>query len=239
MSIYQDKQRIAEYIVRQQRGVLYAGTNLGVYGQARLGWLYRKLDTSVDTGAPTLPTGKRTLEGWTAALNLDQTDRAYYPTRGWAAALTYFKEPDLDYSWASADLRAIKSWDPYIINARFRYYKKVQGTLPLADAGTLGGFLQLSGYVHDQILAGDIRFFSVRGEKILGKMPLGLAGDVRVGLSLEFGRARQRFTETHLEGWQQALSIYLGGDTPVGPLYLGYGYGKGGHHSAYLFIGLP
>jgi NTE family protein len=239
VSIYQDNQRIAEYILRQQRGVLNVGSNLGVYGQARLGWLYRKLDTSIETGFPTLPTGKRTLEGWTAALDLDQTDRAYFPTKGWSASLSYFKEPELDYSWASADLRAITSWDPYVINARFFYYKTVQGRLQLADAGTLGGFLRLSGYAHDQILAGDIRFFSVRGERIIGKMPLGLSGDVRAGLSLEFGRARQRFTETHLDGWQQALSIYLGGDTPIGPLYLGYGFGKGGHHSAYLFIGLP
>ncbi|MGZ5182356.1 MAG: patatin-like phospholipase family protein [Ramlibacter sp.] len=239
LRIYQDNERIAEYILRQQRGMLYAGTNLGVYGQARLGWLYRKVDASVETGAPTLPTGKRTLEGWTVLTDLDQTDRVYYPTTGWRASLAYFKEPELDYSWASADLRAIRSWDPYIINARMRYYKTVQGKLPLADAGGLGGFLELSGYARNQILAGDIRFFSVRGEKILGKMPLGLSGDVRAGISLEFGRARQRFTETHLDGWQQAFSIYLGGETPLGPLFLGYGYGKGGHQSAYLFIGLP
>jgi NTE family protein len=237
--VYQDNERIAEYNVRQRRAVLYAGSNLGVYGQARLGWLYRKIDTSVETGAPTLPTGKRTLEGWITTLALDQTDRVYYPTKGWATALAYFKEPELDYSTAAADLRAITSWDPYIINARFHYFKKVQGNLPLADAGSLGGFLNLSGFARDQILAGDIRFFSVRGEKIIGKMPLGLAGDVRAGVSLEFGRARQRFTETHLDGWQQAVSVYLGGDTPLGPLYLGFGYGKGGHSSAYLFIGLP
>lgn len=239
LRIYQDDERIAEYILRQDRAYFSAGANIGVFGQARIGWLVRKLSTSIETGLPTLPTGKTTLKGWTAEVSLDQTDRAYYPTRGWAATVNYFKEPDRDYSRLAAEARVIKSWDPYIINARYRYYKTVQGQLPLADAGALGGFLQLSGYARDQILARDIRFFSVRGEKIIGKMPLGLAGDTRVGLSLEFGRARQRFTETHVEGWQQAVSVYLGGETPLGPLYLGYGYAKGGHSSAYLFIGLP
>jgi NTE family protein len=239
VSLYQDNNRIAEYNVRERRAVLYGGANLGVFGQARAGWLYRKLDTTIETGRPTLPTGKGTLEGWIAEINLDQTDRVYYPTRGWAASFAYFKEPERDYSYVTADLRAITSWDPYIINARYRSFKTVQGQLPLADAGTLGGFLQLSGFAPDQIIAGDIRYASVRGERILGKMPLGLSGDLRAGVSLEFGRARQRFTETRLAGWQQAVSLYLGGETPLGPLYLGFGYGKGGHHSAYLFIGLP
>jgi NTE family protein len=210
-----------------------------VYGQARLGWSYRRLDTSLDTGSPFLPTGKRTLEGWTAAVNLDQRDRVYFPTKGWAASLAYFKEPEQDYSWASAELRVIKAWDPYIINSHFRYYHKVQGEMPFAEANGLGGFLNLSGFAQNQILAGDVRYFDVRAEKIIGRMPLGLSGDFRVGASLEFGRARQRFTETHLDGWQQAVAIYVGGDTPVGPMYIAYGFGKGGHQSAYLFIGLP
>jgi NTE family protein len=109
----------------------------------------------------------------------------------------------------------------------------------LVDAGSLGGFLNLSGYARNQILAGDIRFGSIRGEKIIGKMPLGVAGDIRIGLSLEAGKARDRFTETNVEGWQHAAAIYLGGDTPLGPLFLGYGQTRGGPSSLYLFIGLP
>ncbi len=111
--------------------------------------------------------------------------------------------------------------------------------MPLADAATLGGFLNLSGYVRNQILADDVSYASLRGEKIVGKMPLGLQGDLRFGVALEAGRARNRFTETRSQGWQQAAAIYFGGETPVGPLFLGYGYARGGHSSLYLFIGLP
>jgi NTE family protein len=239
LRVYENDQRIAEYLVWQRRAAAYAGVNLGVFGQARLGWLFRKLDTSIETGAPTLPTGKVTLKGWNLLLDLDQTDRVFFPTRGWRASANYFREPSRGYSRVSADLRAIHSWDPYVINARFLYYRRIEGRLPLADTGALGGFGNLSGYVRNQVLAGDIRFFSVRGEKIIGRMPLGLSGDLRAGMSLEAGRMRERFTETHLEGWQQAASVYLGGDTPLGPLYLGYGLAKGGHHSLYLFLGLP
>lgn len=239
LNIYQDHERIAEYLIRQQRAYLNVGANIGMLGALRVGYLYRKLDASVETGVPWLPTGETTRKGWQAILEFDQLNRAFFPTTGWYARLAYYDARDEDYSRLSADLRLVRSWDPYVVNARFGYLGSPRGRLPLADAGGLGGFLSLSGYVRDQILAGDIRFASVRGERIVGRMPLGLSGDLRIGVSLEAGRARDRLTETRLDGWQQAAALYLGGETPFGPLYLGYGYAKGGRNSLYLFLGLP
>jgi NTE family protein len=237
--VYQDDNRLAEYIVREKRAFLNLGANIGVLGALRIGPLYRKFDTSIETGAPTLPTGKTTLRGWNAILDFDQTNRAFFPSAGWFARLNYYRSGDQDYGRFSADLRAITSWDPYVVNVRYYHFATTEGKLPVADAGGLGGFLALSGYARNQILAGDVRLLSVRAEKVIGKMPLGLAGDLRVGVSLETGRARQNFTETHVDGWQQAGALYLGGETPLGPVFLGYGYAKGGRSSVYLFVGLP
>ncbi|WP_229411193.1 MULTISPECIES: hypothetical protein [unclassified Massilia] len=239
LNLYQNDHRIAEYLVRQKRAFVNLGANVGVLGALRLGWLVRKLDTSVETGAPTLPTGEATLKGWQALLEFDQFDQPFFPTTGWYGNIAWFDPKDRDYTRLSADLRAARSWGPYVINGRFSYLGSPKGRLPLGDAGALGGFLRLSGFTRDQILAGDIRFASVRGERVIGRMPLGLRGDLRLGASLETGRVRDRFTETGLEGWQQAGAVYLGGETPLGPLYLGAGYAKGGHRSLYLFLGLP
>jgi NTE family protein len=238
-NVYQDDRRIAEYLVRQRRAALNVGANIGVLGAVRVGYLYRKFDTSVETGSPGLPTGEATRKGWQAQLEFDQFDRAFFPTRGWYSRIAYFDAKDADYSRLSADLRAAYTWDPYVINLRFSYLGSPKGRLPLAEAGTLGGFLRLSGYAPDQLLAGDLRFASIRGERVIGRMPLGLNGDLRLGLSLETGRARDRYTETGLDGWQQAGAVYLGGETPLGPAYVGVGHAKGGRTSLYLFIGLP
>jgi NTE family protein len=239
INVYQDDRRIAEYLIRQQRALFNVGANIGVLGALRLGYLYRRFDSEVETGPPTLRTGESTLKGWQALLEFDQFDRPFFPTRGWSARLAYYDSQDGDYSRLSGDLRAAKSWGPYILNARFAYVRSPKGRLPLGDAGALGGFLQLSGYSRDQILAGDTRFAGIRGERIIGRMPLRLGEDIRLGVSLEAGRARDRLTETHLDGWQQAAAVYLGGETLFGPLYLGVGYAKGGHKSLYVFLGLP
>jgi len=239
LSIYQDDNRIAQYQIRGRQAVLNVGANISVLGQIRLGRSYRNLDSSIETGSTSLPTVDQSLKGWNMILDFDQFDRPFFPTRGWAARLSYFKEDNLGYSKLSTDLRAARTWGPYVLNGRFLYVGSPQGQLPVADAGSLGGFLNLSGFVRNQIIADDIRFGSIRGERIIGKMPLGLSGDLRAGVSLEAGKARNRFTETHLEGWQQAVSIYLGGETPFGPAFLGYGMARGGASSVYLFIGLP
>jgi NTE family protein len=239
INVYENDNRIAEYLIRQQRAFVNLGANIGVLGALRVGYLYRKLDAKVETGAPTLPTGETTLKGWQALLEFDQFNRPFFPSAGWYARIAYFDAQDKDYTRLSADLRAARSWGPYVVNARLSYLSSPKGRLPLGDAGALGGFLQLSGYARDQVLAGDIRFASIRGERVIGSMPLGLGGDLRVGVSLEAGRARDRYTETGLDGWQQAGAVYLGGETPLGPLYLGYGYAKGGRSSLYLFLGLP
>lgn len=241
LNVYEDDNRVAEYEVRERRAYLNLGANIGVLGALRVGYLYRKLETSVETGSPLLRTGDTTLKGWQAILEFDQFNRPFFPSTGWYARLAYFDPQDQaqDYTRLSADLRLVRSWDPYIVNARFAYLSSPEGRLPLGDAGGLGGFLFLSGYARDQVLAGDIRFASIRGERVIGRMPLGLSGDLRLGVSLEAGRARDRFTETRLDGWQQAGAVYLGGETPLGPLYLGYGYAKGGRNSLYLFLGLP
>jgi NTE family protein len=239
LAAYQDDQRIAEYRLKTGSAVLSVGVNASVYGQVRFGRLYRKIEGNVETGAPTLPTGKMTLQGWQLLADFDQFDRTFFPTRGWSVTGAYFRENDRDYSRLALDLRAAQTWRDYVVNGRLYYLGAPHGTLPLADAGFLGGFLNLSGFVRNQIIAGDIRFASVRGEKVIGRMPLGLAGDLRVGVSLETGRARHRFTETRLDDWQQASAVYLGGETPIGPLYAAYGYAKGGHRTFYLYLGLP
>jgi NTE family protein len=34
-------------------------------------------------------------------------------------------------------------------------------------------------------------------------------------------------------------ALFFGADTPIGPVYLGYGLTSGGHSSAYFFLGRP
>jgi NTE family protein len=239
LGIYQDDNRIAQYLQKGWQGALDVGANIGTLGQVRFGRAATKIDSSVETGFAFLPTETRIAQGWRLVADFDQTNRAYFPTSGWAVRGVYFKETDEGYGRLSLGMRAAYSWRDYVLNGRLAYVGALQGKLPPSEAGALGGFLNLSGFTRDQILAGNTRFGSLRVEKIVGKMPLPLQGDLRFGLSLEAGKASDRFTETKLDGWLKAAAVYVGGETPIGPAYLAYGRAQGGHSTVYLFLGLP
>ena len=74
---------------------------------------------------------------------------------------------------------------------------------------------------------------------IIGVLPIGLRGDMRLGLALEAAKRGIAYSETNLKGWQNSTSIYLGGETPLGPVYVGYGYSTSGVWNVYLFLGTP
>ena len=103
----------------------------------------------------------------------------------------------------------------------------------------MGGFLNMSGFVRDQIAGTSVAYGSIRVEKIIGELPLGLRGDMRIGLALESGKVGGLFTETNLNGWQNNFAVYIGGETPLGPVYAAYGYAPNGTSNVFVYFGTP
>jgi NTE family protein len=62
---------------------------------------------------------------------------------------------------------------------------------------------------------------------------------MRLGVAVESGKVAKPYTQQKRSGWLHALAVYLGGETPLGPVYLGVGRGSGGSTNAYLFVGTP
>jgi NTE family protein len=68
-------------------------------------------------------------------------------------------------------------------------------------------------------------------------MPLGLNGDLRMGFAVEAAKLQTIYTMTDEEDWLNSGVIYLGGETPLGPLYLGYGFTFSGDYNLYFKLG--
>jgi NTE family protein len=103
--------------------------------------------------------------------------------------------------------------------------------------GFLGGFLNLSGYA-ERSLHGDQ---AVLGRAVVyrrtGQMDALFSTPIYIGASLEAGNAWQSRSQVDLGSLIYAGSLFLGVQTPLGPLFLGYGYAQGGHNSVYLTFG--
>lgn len=101
----------------------------------------------------------------------------------------------------------------------------------------LGGFLSLSGLAEDQIggqhaLLGQAIYY----HRLTREGPF-LSLPIYVGGSLELGNVYDRWSDWSFGSMEAAASLFLGMDTPIGPIYLGAGATESGDASLYLQIG--
>ena len=239
-NIYQDNKRIAQYTNAATVFAVSAGTNLGTLGQARIGWVEQKRSFDRDIGDTHLPDFATTYSGWNARLSLDQMNRLYFATQGWATKFDYFDSNDAGFARAEIDVQGAFSVGKTVITGRANYVGSPRGQLPFYSAGRLGGFLNMSAFARGQILGDEITYAGIRAEQIIGTFPIGLRGDMRLGFALEGAHVGTYYTETNLSGTNilNSAAVYLGGETPFGPAYLGFGYSTSGASTLFLNIGI-
>jgi NTE family protein len=245
--LFVDGDRLAVYRIQENKVGVEGGVNIGVIGQARLGWFVRHLGSVLDTGPDALLNSSERLSGPQLTVALDTYDQAFFPTRGFKLDVTHF---DAQHVWANdpglgpysrSEARFGAAWS----NNRFTYLAGLEGgtalkgTLPLADAFTLGGPRRMSGFAVDQMLGGDYTFGRFEAQYRLNwASPLwGLT--LIAGLSAEAGRMNKLLTDKSLAGWQHSYGAYLAANTFLGPVYFGVADAKNGKGRFYLFIGSP
>ena len=193
----------------------------------------------IETGLPLLPEEPLRIQGLLASVELDQRNQLHIANTGWSARGSWFESVLGDYNRLSLTVDGNTQWQRWVVGLRGSYSGSVHGRLPVQDVAKLGGFLNLSGYAADQLSGDKISYAHIRAERIFGRMPLGLRGDLRIGMALEAGRVGDPLSEPLRTGLLNSGVIYARGETPFGPAYLGLGRSSTGQTNAYLFIGTP
>ncbi|HUP30337.1 MAG TPA: patatin-like phospholipase family protein, partial [Usitatibacter sp.] len=103
----------------------------------------------------------------------------------------------------------------------------------------LGGFLNLSGTPPGAVSGASTAFVGALAYYNMGTLPRGVGRNWYAGGSLEAGNAWRGLNGLGTRGVRKAASLFLGIDSLIGPLYLGYGHTFGGDSAFYLFLGRP
>lgn len=130
------------------------------------------------------------------------------------------------------------SWGQNTIGLNFQFGTSFGGTPDETDLFPLGGFLSLTAYSPGQLTGnhggsvGAIFYRRVAGGPgYLAQTPLYIGG------LLEAGNVWNRSSEMRLDDLRWSSSVFVGADTLIGPIYLGFALGDGGQTSAFLFVG--
>ena len=245
IDLFQGNQRLARYDVRYARAGLDLGSQLTRYGELRIGAIVGGLDASLNTGPPELapPVGRIKQGAFTSRLVVDQLDSAIFPRSGAAATAHVFASTaalgaDDPYTKWDADGTGVWSFGAHTFSVGFKAGGKFgSDPLPRYDLFQWGGFLQQSGYPTGALTTDRLTFARLLYYNKFIEQKL-LEG-IYAGFSLEAGRYGTPLVPGAPSGFLKSISLFLGADTPVGPLYFGYGRAADHNSSFYLFLGRP
>jgi len=245
LDLFEGDHRIARYNLRSMFAAVDVGAAFTRYGEVRLGIGAGRTSATLDTGAPEYEPNPSSVArgGYEFRAIVDQLDSAQFPREGFAATVAMFASSRSigardNYTKLDATGVAAASWGRHTLIPTLRYSGSVGGNdLPVYDLAQWGGFLQQSGLPAGALLGQQLEF----GRLIyLYKMAeLKLVPGLYFGASAEVGRMNQPIVPGNLTGTLVSGAVFFGADTPVGPLFLGYGVMDGGYRSAYLFLGQP
>ncbi len=243
--LYRDDDRVAGYEMTSRQAGIDVGANLKRYGELRLGMLGGRLKPQLDTGPQSLSVGESSIRqgAFTSRLILDQLDSIHFPRSGWRASVNVFDSTaslgaDDEYTKWDADANAVISFGNHTFNFGLKAGDKLgNDPLPRYDQFQWGGFLSGSGYATGQLAGESLQFGRVMYyHRILRS---SIFEGAYAGISLEASRIGNPLVPGNTEDWLRSASVFMAADSPIGPMYLGYGRAQDGNSSFYFYVGRP
>jgi NTE family protein len=245
VDLYSGDDRIARADVRSRFLALDLGSEFTRFAELRLGLLAGSIETSQQTGPPGLvsPSGRIDQGAYTARLVFDQFDSANFPRSGFAGHAEVFRSSpslgaDFAYTRWEADAGVAASRGRHTLQLAVKGGGRIgSDPIPPYDQFQWGGFLQQSGYARGALTGQGLQF--ARAVYMYRLQSQRFFEGVYAGLSLEAGRLSDPLVPGSASGSLRSGAAFVAVDTPVGPVYVGYGRAQGGHSAAYFYLGRP
>jgi NTE family protein len=238
-----DNEQIGEYRVRSASYGLDVGRELGNIGEIRGGVVRNNGSAAIIVGDTTIPREPFDVRAYFVRFSYDHLDSALFPHAGQAFTLEWRGEDNLGSTLGSDKLTV--DWRGAWSRGKYTGIGWVSGgsTVSGSEANVrawfpLGGFLSLSG-VRAESLAGP--YYGIA--RVIGLRSIGSGGEgvlnvpAYAGLSFEIGNTWATRRDIDLRSTRRDVSLFLGADTYLGPVYIAAGYDDQGHSGFYLFLG--
>lgn len=234
---------VAQYLIRYMVGGIGVGRQFGNWGELRVG-IWRAYGTlNVNIGDPTLGSDSFNRGGLITSFSYNTMDKFDFPSRG--AKIDAVMENNMQAlgSDNSANnitlgLQLVKTWGKYTFMPGISYSGFFNSDAAIQDSFSIGGFFNLSGYLPNELSGQHIGIARVIFYRNMGSVGLGnLRQQLYLGASLEAGNAWPRREDITFDSLIYAGSVFVGLNTFLGPVYLGYGMAEGGHKAIGLYIG--
>lgn len=231
------EQLVADYIYTRRAAGVNLGYSLGEWGEVRTGPVWSKVMYHRHVGSPQLPDISEANGGWQARLIFDKVDNAKFPNNGVVGNIQAY--------WARRTFNADQNYEKYSADWLGAY--NVRGNvmsvalrggdgrnMPYYEYFRMGGLFNMTGYHQDE-LSGDSYVYGRLGYAHKWSSPY--TNGVYGGIMAEAGNTWLPGQARSTADIKYSGTLYLGADTLLGPVYLGYGQAEAGRRAFYLLIG--
>lgn len=172
--------------------------------------------------------------------SVDTLDSISFPRTGtlasveWRGARESLLSGDADFDQMLTSVFHARTWGRHTLLSSFRYDSTFSGTATPQSLVRLGGFLDLSGLNRNQLSGQHAARAGLAYYRRIGDLSLFPAF---AGVSLEYGDVWDERSEISFDDARLGGSLWAGVDTPIGPVYVGYGGAEGGSNAFYVYLG--
>jgi NTE family protein len=240
INVWQGDQRITEADNREGEVEFGVGREMPSWGEYRFGVRRGTGQTVLRVGDPSTITNPKFETGELfGRFEADTLDNVSFPRSGTVARMEWRGSrtglgADSDFDQLLFTVVHANTWGRHTLVTNFRYDTTMSGTPPLNRLFLMGGFLDLSGLSHNQLSGPYASRLGASYYRRIGDLALFPAF---AGVSLEFGNVWQSRSEISAKSAILGGSLWAGMQTPVGPVYVGYGHAEGGRSAFYVYLG--
>jgi NTE family protein len=241
LSLWGQRKPIATFQLREAMFELGVGRELEHFGELRVGLRRSYGDMRIKVGDPELTPLDRFNRGEVfARFSVDTLDNISFPRSGtlarleWRGSRTERLSADSNFDQWLLSASHARTWGRHTLLSTFRYDVTTRGVAPLQSLSRLGGFLDLSGLNHNELAGQHAMRVGANYYRRIGDLALFPAF---AGISFEVGNVWDNRRDIGLHNTVAGGSLWAGVDTPVGPIYVGYGRAERRQDAFYVFLG--
>jgi NTE family protein len=240
-NVYEGDERITEAQLREATLEFAIGRELLTWGEYRFGVRAARGEFDLRVGDPTQLSEEAFRRGeFFGRFSVDTMDSVAFPREGsqlsleWRASRQRFLEADADFDQLLLAASYAKTWGRHTVLTTLRWDATVSGTAADSRLFRMGGFFDISGLNRNQLSGQHATRVGAAYYRRIGDLALFPAF---AGASLELGNAWEFRKDISANGAILGGSFWAGVDTPVGPVYVGYGRAEGGEDAFYISLG--
>ncbi len=232
-------EKLAEYKLAEYGIDLAFGREFGSWGESRIGLRRLKGNAEVKTGSLLWPEVDFDRGEIYANLLTDTLDNFNFPHKGYSSLIEYTRSDEklgagTDFDQIRLEGKIAMSWGKNALITSAKLYTTLDDNAPIQNKFKLGGLFNLSGFNQDQLNGNQLGLLSLMYLYQIGDfnfLPTYLGGTLESG-NVWKDKSQMNFNNAILAG-----SIFLGLDSFLGPIYIGYGRAEGNHHTLYFYLG--